>query len=40
MFDHDSVRLTVSSPILPAQVLEYNMGTKSMVRQGYKAVLN
>ena len=31
MFDHHSVRVTVSSPILPARVLEYNMDTKSMV---------
>lgn len=39
MFDHDSVRLTVSSPILPAQVLEYNMGTKSMVEKHSFSVL-
>lgn len=30
MFDHHRVRVTVSSPILPARVLEYNMDTKSM----------
>jgi len=31
MFDHHRVRLSVSSPIIPARVLEYNMETKSMV---------
>ncbi|KAJ7390784.1 hypothetical protein OS493_022342 [Desmophyllum pertusum] len=30
-FDHHKVRITVSSPIIPARVLEYNMETKSMV---------
>ena len=31
MFDHHRARVSVSSPILPARVLEYNMDTKSMV---------
>ena len=31
MFDHNKVRVTVSSPISPSRVLEYNMDTKSMV---------
>ncbi|XP_068683040.1 dipeptidyl aminopeptidase BI-like [Montipora foliosa] len=30
MFDHSKVRVSVSSPILPARVLEYNMETKAM----------
>jgi len=33
MYDHRRVRLSVSSPILPACVLEYNMETKSMVEK-------
>ncbi|XP_020623463.1 protease 2-like isoform X1 [Orbicella faveolata] len=33
MYDHHRVRLSVSSPILPACVLEYNMETKSMVEK-------
>lgn len=33
MFNHSKVRVSVSSPILPARVLEYNMESKSMVSQ-------
>ena len=33
MFNHSKVRVSVSSPILPARVLEYNMESKSTVSQ-------
>lgn len=33
MFDHNKVRVTVSSPISPSRVLEYNMDTKSMAEK-------
>lgn len=33
MFNHSKVRVSVSSPILPARVLEYNMESKSTVEK-------
>ena len=33
MFNNSKVRVSVSSPILPARVLEYNMESKSTVSQ-------